>query len=429
MSTIQNKEVRKKDLDINLLRQEILSFVDNLQSLEKSVGILMPVLEIYSREAIKKYNKSLIRYGEKKKDYFLIPPHHQSSIDKLRDKAKIIDVASIKIVPSSFLVSLVSIFDGFLSNIVKLNYRKNPKLILFNHLADNQNYSEMRHLTYEEILNHDYEDDLVSLVIDKEVDFFSHGSHLDQIEWINKRFNLDMDKKLLNLSEFIEVTERRNLFVHCNGVVSKQYLNSCKKNSYALKPEIKLGTQLDVPPEYFKNAYSIFFEAGIKLAYLSWKKLIPTELPIAEITLGEDVCFKLLKNEDYFLATKLLDFAISMEFTNDGIKKTTIINRALAYKWNGDNKTAKEIISKEDWSACNSNLKLAVEIIRDNYVGAVVLMKNIGGKSKNLTLSDYYKWPLFKEFKKSKLFLKAFKEIFKEEFGKYKGKKILQLQS
>ena len=66
-------------------------------------------------------------------------------------------------------------------------------------------------------------------MIDNTIDKLLRESHTEQINWLEKALCVDTLKKFDGWADYIELTERRNLFVHSNGVVDSQYLTECKK--------------------------------------------------------------------------------------------------------------------------------------------------------------------------------------------------------
>jgi len=153
---------------------------------------------------------------------------------------------------------------------------------------------------------------------------------------------------------------------------------------------------------------------GVKLNQVIWRKLHPEELEEADRTLIE-IGYNILYSEDYKLTKIILEFSTEVlkKYSDEMVRRVFIVNKALAYKWSGDDKKAKEIIKAEDWSICNDNLKLAEAVILDNFKDASQIMRNIGSDGE-IGKSEYMEWPLFKKFRKSKTFLTAFEEIFKE---------------
>ncbi|MCG7859183.1 hypothetical protein MD537_19565, partial [Flavihumibacter sediminis] len=133
--------------------------------------------------------------------------------------------------------------------------------------------------------------------------------------------------------KFVEITERRNLFVHCDGVVSSQYLSNCRGAKVKFEKQIQVGEKLDVSPEYFDLAYKSLYEISVKLTQVIWRKLLTNDLEKADESLN-DICFELLKNRHFDLADILLDFATNVlkKHHNEETKNVFIVNKALSLK-------------------------------------------------------------------------------------------------
>jgi hypothetical protein len=64
-------------------------------------------------------------------------------------------------------------------------------------------------------------------LVDKEVEVVLRASHTEQFEWFEKNLSVKLRSGLEIWPTFIELTERRNLFAHGDGVVTQQYLSVC----------------------------------------------------------------------------------------------------------------------------------------------------------------------------------------------------------
>ena len=63
---------------------------------------------------------------------------------------------------------------------------------------------------------------------------------------------------------------------------------------------------------------------------------------------------------------------------------------------------------------CSEKLKIAVSVLRDDFEAATKLMPSA---EKDETLHGGYKdWPIFKEFRKSQLFLETYQQIYGKPF-------------
>jgi hypothetical protein len=184
--------------------------------------------------------------------------------------------------------------------------------------------------------------------------------------------------------------------------------------------KISIGDELGVSREYFEKAYNVIFEIGFKLAHVLWRKFSPENITEADenlISLGYDV----LHEENYPLTKMIFDFAaqtLKNKYSNDENRRIMIVNRALAYKWSGDDKKAKDFITQEDWSATRARFRLAEAILLDDFESAYEIMKEIGVNAKEVSKKDYRDWPLFRSIKKEQKFLETFQEIFGEPYNK-----------
>jgi len=302
----------------------------------------------------------------------------------------------------------VSQYDSFLGNILRILYRANPDLL---------NSSE-RNFTYASLRDFESLDDVRNHILEKEIETVLRDSHASQFDWMEKKFDLSLRNGLTVWPKFIELTERRNLFTHCNGVVSAQYLSVCDKHKVAFDPRPKLNDQLRVRPDYFYGAYKCLFEIGAKLANVLWRKAIPQKRAAADEHLTNFI-YDLVVHERYELAISLSDFALNTppisKNCDEDSRLRTIINMAQAHKWSKQQDIALLVLKRDSWATRNDVFQLAVAVIRDDFNGASVLMKRIGPDGK-ITANDYRDWPLFQEFRKTKEFTAAYQDVFGCEF-------------
>jgi hypothetical protein len=91
------------------------------------------------------------------------------------------------------------------------------------------------------------------------------------------------------------------------------------------------------------------------------------------------------------------------------------MNRAQAYKFGNENDKAQKILDNEDWSLCSKDFLLCLSVLRDQYDQAASIMRELG-KNGDIDRAEYATWPIFKEFRKSPEFEKAYTEIYGENF-------------
>jgi hypothetical protein len=333
-----------------------------------------------------------------------IPGEKIKQFIKLNEKVDTTNLA-YNLLPINFVVSFVSQYDAYLGGLIRVMFLNKPEML---------NSSE-KNIMFSELLKFNSIEEAQEFVVEKEVESVLRDSHIKQFKWLENKLGITLRKDLSSFSDFIEITERRNLFVHCNGKVSRQYIENCNENGVKGITEIKIGDVLNAKPDYFSKCYLTLFEIGVKLGHVMWRKLKPEENDEADAHLI-NICYELLVKGHYKLAINLLTFA------TDTLKKhtqeticTLTINKALAYYLSNKKQECKRVIEKHDWSASNDKFKLAVSVLLENVNEAVELMKLIGNKNEHLNKEAYRDWPLFTEFRKTTEFKATYKEIFEED--------------
>jgi hypothetical protein len=156
------------------------------------------------------------------------------------------------------------------------------------------------------------------------------------------------------------------------------------------------------------------YEIGVKLGQVIWRKLQPDSLEDADSSLNS-YAYHLLLDENYELATRLLEFAVDTlpRHGSDISRRMFVINLGQAYKFSGHQDLCDQRLNKEDWSACNDNFQLCQNVLRDQFDQAAIVMRRIGAQG-SVQEIEYLDWPIFRRFRESP----QFKECFKDIFGK-----------
>jgi hypothetical protein len=312
---------------------------------------------------------------------------------------------ALTLVPRGLLVALVSQFDAYVGALIRQLFTLRPELL----------DASGRTLTFSQLTEFGSIEAAREYVIEKEIESVLRESHIDQFVWLEGKFNLPLRKGLPAWSVFIEVTERRNLFVHTNGVVSRQYLEVCKRHDCNIPDSVCLGRSLPLPREYFVAAYDCLLEIGVKLGHVLWRKVQPDDLEKADGNLIS-VTYNLISEGRYKLACVLLDFAtvVLKTHSNELNRLTMVVNRAQAYKWAGDEQKCDEILETEDWTATSRKFQLANAVLRDQFEDACEIVKQMGGDEEDVNKHAFREWPLFRELRRSPKFVALFEQLFGE---------------
>lgn len=395
-------------MDYNF-NSEIKRFISHVESIENTMPLIMLILDSIGKKTRKDMNDFLSRLeedvDENGNEFYKIPIEDHWRFRKLKRREES-SLLAPQVIPRSILVSLVSIYDAYLGRLIRTMFVTKPEML--NALQKNITLSDL--LTYDSIAA------VKEYMIEKEIESVLRESHSEHFDWLEKKLEIPLRKGLQVWPTFIEITERRNLFVHCDGVVSSQYLSVCGRNEVKLVKKLKVGDKLNVNAKYFRTAVNCMYEIGIKLGQVIWRKLKPEEFERADISLN-DYVYDFITKENYDTAISILEFAVNvLKKTDNGeYKYFFIINLAQSYKWKGEEEKCIELMDKYDWSPLSNSFKLANAVLRNDFTNAAMIMRRIG-KSGDVNKFDYKEWPLFKKFRETQEFKKAYYEIFNEPY-------------
>ena len=391
------------------LNSNLDAFLRHIDAIKETLPMTILLIQPYNKKTQDKFSDYLKTNaqeiegdnGEKK---IRIKPSEYKLFETIERNASVSSLA-LKIIPDSLFVSLISQYDAFLTRLLRAIFKIKPVVL---------NSSE-RNLTFSQLVEMNSIENARELIIDKEIDSVLRKSHSEQFEYLEKMLNVKLRENLPIWKTFIEVTERRNLLVHCDGIVSNQYIKNCKENEYQVE-NIKIGERLGVTIDYFLIAYNCLFEITVKLTHTLWRKLLNADLKNADEYLN-NICYDLINAKSFTLADILLEFACNQKkHYNDASKNIFIINGSLSKYLQKDKVKAKEILETNDWSASSDDFKLAHAVLTDDYDKSYETMKKIGANG-DVKESNYKQWPLFMKIRNEDKFKETFREIFKEEYS------------
>jgi len=392
--------------------QEIDLFVRQIDSLADTLPIAMLVVQSVNQSSRQAYERFLeqeckITHDDGQTKTYTVESGRYFQFRRLEGRFQKADLA-LELVPRTFLASLVSQFDAFLGRLIRQLFTIKPEAL----------DSTASTLTFSQLTAFGSVEDAREYIIEKEIESVLRKSHAEQFDWLENKFGLKLRVDLKVWPVFIEVTERRNLLVHANGMVSSQYLEVCRRHGSTLDPDLTPGKMLSVSRQYFETAHECLYEIGVKLAQVLWRKLKTDDLEIADGNLLS-VGYELLEEGRYRLARCLLDFSTETlkKHGKEEHRLSMIINRAQAYKWSGDDAMARKIIDDVDWSATGLKFQLAQAVILDEFNRALGIMIKIGTNG-DISKMGYREWPLFKEIRKVTDFSKTFEGIFGEPLSR-----------
>lgn len=387
----------------------VFDFIENMDALSESTPLVLSTVTMVALKLTKAHGDYLDKYGEiteqdDEKKIYSIPVERQGRVKRLREQSSSLR-KSIQLIPRNFLVSYVSEFDCFLGSLLRVLYTNKPDLL----------NDSSRQITYVDLLSFDSLDDAKEQVLEKEIETILRKSHSEHFSILENKFDIKLRKGLDVWSEFIEITERRNLFVHANGIVSSQYIKVCTQHGCDIQ-DVSVGDRLTVDIDYLSRAYKVIYEISVKLAHVLWRKLFPDDREDADNNLN-NVGFALVSKGKNSLAADILEFSISLpKHHNETIKRMMAINLAQAYLRSEQKEKSQGVLKRFDWSATGYEFKLAVAVLNQDNDFAAKLLKTVVGAG-DLSEKEIVEWPLFKEFRKTEPFFEAFKELFNKDYA------------
>lgn len=373
-------------------------------------NISVPNLIRSRRDELKKIAKTINKYSKEieidgQKHIMADGPH---AINKLRDAISaseaVIESKAIDSLIKSLFIGLFSEYDHFIGELMKVLYSENPNLLK----------SISREISLTELIEYKDIQEVKNEMLEKEIESLRRESYIAQFEQLEKKFGIDTLRSFKEWPEFVEISQRRNLFTHNDGRISQQYLNVCNKNKCSLIEGNEIGKRLEINSEYFHRSIFVLSKIGFMLAHTLWAKSIPHKASLAGDAMNNSI-FLLLKRENWELAKEFGLFGLQpllSKHIDDITKKIRIINTAIGLININQKAEAMRLIDEHDWSSSIRDFRLAIEILKENYSTATEIMEEIGKQGELITQMSYHSWPIFKNFNKTIEFKNAYNKIY-----------------
>ncbi len=101
-------------------------------------------------------------------------------------------------------------------------------------------------LEYDTIIDCDDYDDIMQVIIAKQIDVLSYSKPNDQLEYIEKLLSIEIDDVLWG--KWIEIKASRDLIVHNKSIINKVYLDKVGKFARGTQ-----GKEITVDEDYYKS--------------------------------------------------------------------------------------------------------------------------------------------------------------------------------
>jgi hypothetical protein len=387
-------------------------FLNDLNCAREMFEVIVPTLKKKDEQRKKKISETTKYFEAVRKN----TAHKQKIVDEIKIVLRIESMFNTlnkmhranEMFLCNSIVLLVAKFDEFLSDVLRVLFKSHP----------DQLKSPDKVITYEETLELESLDEILDSFVNKEIEKVLHMSHEEQLEYLDSRLKLGLKEHFALWNNYIETTERRNLYAHTGGRVNRYYLRICKEKDIKLESKIKENSFLPVTEQYFESAYRCIFELGVRIGQSVLRRIFPDNLREADKSLINNIGVTMEENKQWELAKIIFDFALSMPqklISDDESYKLFIINSCICLKQIGQKKEMHKLLESIDWSSANQKFLLAVHVLKNEYPEAEELMSTMN--KKDPIKEQYFRtWPLFLEFRETENFARAFKKIYKKDY-------------
>ncbi|MCA2918247.1 MAG: hypothetical protein IM318_11310 [Microcystis sp. M017S1] len=290
---------------------------------------------------------------------------------------------SVQHLHRSSLISLVSLVESFLSQLLHMFFQKHPSAL----------NAKEKQFTFEELSNFSSLYDARSYLVSWKIENLLRGSYEDWIEYFRTQVKLELSVTTRHQERLVENFQRRNLFVHNGGVVNKIYLSKVAKS--ITKPEM-LNKKLGVSKDYLFSAIDRFESSFLQLAFELWAKCEKNSKKRPSLIVHST--YDALQNKRWHVATELAEIVEKDKAASEINILMAKVNSWIARKKFDDKDKIFEEVNGFDVSAKDDLFKLAKHCLLDEIESGLSLAKRLE-KAKQLSVSNLNEWPLFEDLR------------------------------
>jgi hypothetical protein len=234
----------------------------------------------------------------------------------------------------------------------------------------------------------------------------------EQVSYMVDQLGVDLHALVPHMDSLIELVQRRNLFLHSDGIVNDHYLDRVPQ-SYIVSHNIRKDQQLLVGAPYLSRAIDLMYLAGTILTQQCWRAWEPNEHSDADNFMTQCL-YETLGDQRYELAAALGSYGGGLSFANLRSARVVAIDRAIALKELGRHDEMEQLLSSYDWSSSTTEFRLALHVLRDEEDEFFQLLPQAISEEV-IGCHELREWPLFCHLRQKPRFVAIMEQYFSLE--------------
>lgn len=237
--------------------------------------------------------------------------------------------------------------------------------------------------------------------------------------YFERRMHIDLRQLAHDWDRFAEHFQRRHLFVHRGGEISREYLSVTPEHVRAkLKVPIRPGANIGINADYLRDALYAFETTGYLLLMACWRKLAGKN-DLKWMRAALDLTDQALRERRWSVALRLATPIVEMDGEGSLMAYRSGLAALLAIKHTGG-------LSEEDVATCNElaalelidEERIRLACVRGDFDEFVRVLEESGGEA--LEEEDWTLDPFVREFHAHERFAAA-RERFQSHGGSQWG--------
>lgn len=312
-------------------------------------------------------------------------------------------------VQSAIFVGMITVFDEALAKLIRNALVHVPELM----------NSFGSQISYKDIVAAGNFEELRATIVSQTVDELMWRGRDEQIAWIEKAITKTKISDVIpSYDKFIEITERRNIYVHNSGIVNDVYLSKVPKSAFDGGIAPLKGDRLKLQSSYFLDAADVLIESFVVISQSVVRKLMRNATEDQKENIDTEFnqsIYLQLESGRFESAARLARSMLSNSFkVSDLVSKMGAINLAIARKKVSDKAGVDAVIKSVDWSSSRNEFHVCIEAIRENESEVCRLIETLKG-SDFIGPHAYFEWPAFDWMRSKPAFWEKLQEVYGDD--------------